>query len=72
MSKAPIRAAIFDIGRVLVRLDIPRAIEGLSQGISLSPEELWSAVERDPRWHDWQEGRISPHDSTSPSAFAAL
>jgi glucose-1-phosphatase len=62
MPKAPLRAAIFDIGRVLVKLDIARAIEGLSQGISLSPEELWSAIQKDPRWHDWQEGRISPHD----------
>jgi len=62
MSKAPLRAAIFDIGRVLVKLDIPRAIEGLSQGLSLSPAEVWSAIEKDPRWHDWQEGRISPHD----------
>jgi glucose-1-phosphatase len=59
---APLRAVIFDIGRVLVKVDVPRAIEGLSQGISISPAELWSAIEKDPRWHDWQEGRISPHD----------
>jgi HAD superfamily hydrolase (TIGR01509 family) len=61
VSTAPLRAVIFDIGRVLVKVD-PRAIEGLSQGISMSPAELWSAIEKDPRWHDWQEGRISPHD----------
>ena len=62
MPNAPVRAVIFDIGRVLVKLDLTRAMEGLSQGISLSPTELWSAIEKDPRWHDWQEGRISPHD----------
>ncbi len=62
MPNHPLRAVIFDIGRVLVKLDLARAIEGLSQGISLSPTELWSAIEKDPRWHDWQEGRISPHD----------
>jgi glucose-1-phosphatase len=62
MPEIPLRAVIFDIGRVLVKVDVPRAIEGLSQGISLSPEEIWSAIEKDPRWHDWQEGRISPHD----------
>ena len=62
MSTALLRAVIFDIGRVLVKVDVPRAIEGLSQGISMSPAELWSAIEKDPRWHDWQEGRISPHD----------
>ena len=62
MPNAPLRAVIFDIGRVIVKLDLTRAMEGLSQGISLSPTELWSAIEKDPRWHDWQEGRISPHD----------
>ena len=62
MPNARLRSAIFDIGRVLVKLDLARAIEGLSQGISLPPEELWSAIQKDPRWHDWQEGRISPHD----------
>src|SRR5713101_3957532 len=53
MPNAPLRAVIFDIGRVLVKLDLARAIAGLSQGISLSPAELWSAIEKDPRWHDW-------------------
>jgi len=62
MPNPPLRAVIFDIGRVLVKVDVPRAIEGLQQGISMSPTELWSAIEKDPRWHDWQEGRMSPHD----------
>jgi putative hydrolase of the HAD superfamily len=62
MSSASIRAIIFDIGRVLVRIDLRRAQVGLAQGLSLTPEELWSAIEKDPRWPDWQEGRISPHD----------
>ena len=62
MPNAPLRAVIFDIGRVLVKVDVQRVIDGLSQGISVSPAELWSAIEKDPSWHDWQEGRISPHD----------
>jgi putative hydrolase of the HAD superfamily len=62
MPNAPLRAVIFDIGRVLVKLDLARALAGLSQGISLSPAELWSAIEKDPRWHDWQEGRIAARD----------
>lgn len=57
-----IRAVIFDIGRVLIRVDLPRAMAGLSQAIPLSPEELWKALQNDPRWMDWQEGRISPRD----------
>jgi putative hydrolase of the HAD superfamily len=45
-----------------VKVDVARATSGLSQGISLSPEELWRSIQTDPRWNDWQEGRISPHD----------
>jgi glucose-1-phosphatase len=62
MAQAPVRAVIFDIGRVLVRLDVSRAVADLSDGISLSPDELWSLIQTDPRWPDWQEGRMSPHD----------
>lgn len=62
MASSKIRAIIFDIGRVLVRVDVSRAMAGLSEGLSLSPEEVWSAIENDPSWLDWQEGRISPRD----------
>jgi HAD superfamily hydrolase (TIGR01509 family) len=56
------RVIIFDIGRVLIRVDISRAMDGLATGISLTPEEVWSAIQKDPQWLDWQEGRISPRD----------
>jgi glucose-1-phosphatase len=62
MSAKMIRAVIFDIGRVLVRINIRHAQAGLVQGLPLTPEELWSAIENDPRWRDWQEGRISARD----------
>jgi glucose-1-phosphatase len=62
MSATKLRAIIFDIGRVLVRVDVARAMQGLASGTSLSPSELWSAIEKDPRWPDWQEGRIKPRD----------
>ncbi|HET7106277.1 MAG TPA: HAD-IA family hydrolase [Candidatus Acidoferrum sp.] len=57
-----LRAVIFDIGRVLIRVDIQRVKSSLAQGLPFTPEELWSAIEKDPRWPDWQEGRMSPHD----------
>ena len=57
-----LRAVIFDIGRVLIRVDIQRVKSALAQGLPLSPEELWSAIEKDPSWPDWQEGRMSPRD----------
>ena len=62
MPSPKIRAVIFDIGRVLVRVDIARAMSGLASGLTLSPSEVWSAIEKDPRWLDWQEGRIKPRD----------
>jgi glucose-1-phosphatase len=62
MPKTGIQAIIFDIGRVLVRVDVQQIQTVLANGSSLTPEELWSAIEKDPRWKDWQEGRISPRD----------
>lgn len=62
MAKSEIRAIIFDIGRVLVRVDVKRAHKGLADGLPLTPEELWSAIEKDPHWKDWQEGRLSARD----------
>ena len=62
MPGARFRAIIFDIGRVLVRLDVSRAVAGLAEGITLSPSDIWSAITNDPRWPDWQEGRITPRD----------
>ena len=62
MASPKLRAVIFDIGRVLIRVDVGRATRGLAEGLSLSPEEIWSALQKDPLWRDWQEGRISPRD----------
>lgn len=62
MATRKVRAVIFDIGRVLIRIDVGRAMKSLAAGRSISPEELWSAIENDPRWKDWQEGRISARD----------
>jgi len=62
VTSARFRAIIFDIGRVLIRVDISPAMDGLACGLSLTPAELWTAIQKDPHWLDWQEGRISPHD----------
>ena len=60
MPSPEIRAIIFDIGRVLIRLNVAHATGGLAEGLSLSPQEIWTGLEKDPLWKDWQEGRISP------------
>lgn len=62
MAPTRVRAIIFDIGRVLIRVNVSDSTNGLAEGLSLSPEEIWSALQNDPRWPDWQEGRISPRD----------
>jgi glucose-1-phosphatase len=62
MCAKAIRTIIFDIGRVLVQLNVKKAKAGLAKGLPLSPEELWTAIEHDPRWQDWQEGRMSAQD----------
>lgn len=62
MPSPEIRAIIFDIGRVLIHVNVAHAAGGLAEGLALSPREIWSALEKDPLWKDWQEGRISPRD----------
>lgn len=61
MRSTKFRAVIFDIGGVLIRMNVSRATS-LAKGLLLSAEEIWSALLKDPRWPDWQEGRLSPHD----------
>ena len=61
-AEQKIRAIIFDIGRVLVRIDLGRAMSGLAEAVSFSPEEVWAALEKHPTWLDWQEGRMTPRD----------
>ena len=60
----PPKAVIFDIGRVIVRLQPERALEPLTDqaGSGRSAANLWTAVQRDPRWNDWQEGRMSAQE----------
>jgi HAD superfamily hydrolase (TIGR01509 family) len=67
----PPRVIIFDIGRVIVRVNLNRLFEplaallplssGAPRSPKLSPQEIWSAIQADPRWLDWQEGRMTPH-----------
>lgn len=62
MSSPKFRAIIFDIGGVLIGMNVSHAIDGLAGDHSLSPQEIWSTLLKDPRWPDWQEGRITPRD----------
>jgi HAD superfamily hydrolase (TIGR01509 family) len=66
----PPKGVIFDIGRVIVRLDLMRAVGPLAlaqvpkagDGDAVSATALWSAIIKDARWCDWQEGRMTPRE----------
>ncbi len=62
MAAASIRALIFDIGGVIVRSDARRALGDLADGSLHSPAEVVQLIRTDPRWQDWQEGRIAPRE----------
>jgi len=57
-----IRAVIFDIGQVIVRVDVPRAAEALGRPAGLTARHVLDAVERDARLRDFQEGRLTPRE----------
>ena len=56
------RALIFDVGRVIVRVDVTRGLATLGASAGLAAEAVWRAIQGDPQWPDWQEGRIAPGD----------
>lgn len=56
------RAIIFDMGRVIIRVDLSRSMGALGHQRALSHLQVLRELEADPRWPDWQEGRMSPRD----------
>jgi putative hydrolase of the HAD superfamily len=61
IEKAP-RAVIFDVGRVIISVDMSRSMEALGKRGGLSHLQVLRQLEADPHWPDWQEGRMTPHD----------
>ncbi len=61
MSAQPeIRALLFDIGQVILRVDPGRTTALLAQRAGLAPEEIFRRIKSDPRMADFQEGRLAP------------
>jgi FMN phosphatase YigB (HAD superfamily) len=56
------RAIIFDIGRVIIHVDLARSFEAFGKHDGLSADQVWTALQTDARWDDWQEGRMTPQD----------
>jgi glucose-1-phosphatase len=61
MDTAP-RAIIFDVGRVIIHVDLSRSMGELGQLRGLSHMQVMRELEADKRWPDWQEGRMAPRD----------
>ncbi len=61
MESAP-RAIIFDVGRVIIQVDLSRSMDALGKLRGLSHTQVMRELETDKRWQDWQEGRMSPRD----------
>jgi glucose-1-phosphatase len=53
---------IFDIGRVIIRVDLPRSMGALGKRDGLSYMQVLRELEADSHWPDWQEGRMTPRD----------
>jgi FMN phosphatase YigB (HAD superfamily) len=64
LSATSPRAVIFDIGSVIVRVNLGRALAvvGGSRRTDQSPEQMWAAIQADPLWDDWQKGKLDPHE----------
>jgi glucose-1-phosphatase len=61
IEEAP-RAVIFDVGRVIISVDLSRSMGALGKRDGLSHKQVLRELEADPHWPDWQEGRITPRD----------
>ncbi|MGH9681694.1 MAG: HAD family hydrolase, partial [Candidatus Acidiferrales bacterium] len=56
------RAIVLDVGRVIIRVDLSRLSETLGGPGRKSHLEILRELESDPRWADWQEGRMNAHE----------
>lgn len=61
IKKTP-RAVIFDIGRVIIRVNLSRSMEALGRGDGLSHLQILRELEEDSHWPDWQEGRMAARE----------
>jgi FMN phosphatase YigB (HAD superfamily) len=59
IEKAP-RAVIFDVGRVIIDVDLSRSMGALARRDGLSDMQVMRELEADSQWADWQEGRMTP------------
>lgn len=57
-----VEAILFDVGQVIIGLNVVRAARLLADGAGTTPEEVIAAIETDPRMAAFQEGRLTPEE----------
>jgi len=57
-----IQALLFDIGQVILRVNVPRAARLLADGAGMTQEQVIAAIEADPQMISFQEGRLAPEE----------
>ena len=55
-----IQALLFDVGQVIIRVNVQRAARRLAEGASTTAEQVIAAIEADPQMRSFQEGRLTP------------
>lgn len=61
IDKIP-QAIIFDVGRVIIRVDLSRSMGALGRRDGLDHAQVLHNLEADSHWMDWQEGRMAPRE----------
>jgi glucose-1-phosphatase len=61
-SAVPPRAVIFDIGGVIVRVTVSRALGAIRREAEVSAEQIWSAIQADSLWGDWETGKLDARE----------
>jgi len=57
-----IEALLFDVGQVILRVNVPRAARLLADGAGKTPEHVIAAIESDPQMVSFQEGRLAAEE----------
>ncbi len=57
-----IQALLFDVGQVILRVNVRRAAGILGNGAGMTPEQVMAAIDADSQMISFQEGRLTPEE----------
>lgn len=59
-SHDDIQALLFDVGQVILGINVERAARLLAESAGTTPEHVIATIEEDPQMRSFQEGRLTP------------